>query len=44
MCIYIYIYIYIYYVHTISFQVFFVRAFKFVVDSGKFSMLLLYIL
>ena len=30
--------------HTISFQTFFVRAFKIVVDSWKFSMLLLYIL
>ena len=36
--------IYIYEVHTISFQTFFVRAFKIVVDSWKFSMLLLYIL
>ena len=54
--IYIYIYIYnviavfcfpffcIYEVHTISFQTFFVWAFKIVVDSWKFSMLLLYIL
>ena len=30
--------------HTISFQTFFVWAFKIVVDSWKFSMLLLYIL
>ena len=30
--------------HTISFQTFFVRPFKFVVDSWKFTMLLLYIL
>ena len=30
--------------HTISFQTFFVQAFKFVVDSWKFSMLLIYIL
>ena len=34
----------IYEVHTISFQIFFVRAFKIVVDSWKFSILLLYIL
>ena len=40
--IYIYIYIYIYEVHTISFQTFFVWAFKIVIDSRKFSMLLLY--
>ena len=33
-----------YEVHTISFQTFFVWAFKIVVDSWKFSMLLLYIL
>ena len=31
-------------VHSISFQTFFVEAFKFVVDSWKFSILLLYIL
>ena len=31
-------------VHSISFQTFFVQAFKVVVDSWKFSMLLLYIL
>ena len=37
----IYIYIYIYEVHTIRF---FVWAFKIVIDSWKFSMLLLYIL
>ena len=40
---YIYIYIYIYEEHTISFQTFFVWAFKIVVDSWKFCMLLLYI-
>ena len=34
----------IYEVHTISFLTFFVWAFKIVVDSWKFSMLLLYIL
>ena len=34
----------IYEVHTISFQTFFVWAFKIVLDSWKFSMLLLYIL
>ena len=33
-----------YEVHTISFQTFFVRAFKIGVDSWKFSKLLLYIL
>ena len=33
-----------YEVHMISFQTFFVRAFKIVVDSWKFTMLLLYIL
>ena len=33
-----------YEVHSISFQTFFVGAFKIVVDSWKFSMLLLYIL
>ena len=45
-CIYIYIYIYThtYEVHTISFQTFFLWASKIVVDSWKFSMLLLYIL
>ena len=42
--IYIYIYIYIYKDHTISFQTFFVWAFKIVVDSWTFSILLLYIL
>ena len=31
-------------VHALSFQTFFVQAFKIVVDSSKFSMLLLYIL
>ena len=41
--VYIYIYIYIM-VPSISFQTFFVRAFKIVIDSCKFSMLLLYIL
>ena len=35
---------YKYKVHTISFQTFFVWAFKIVVDSWKFPMLLLYIL
>ena len=30
--------------HTINFQIFFVRALKIVVDSWKFSLLLLYIL
>ena len=40
----IYIYIYIHEVHTISFQTFFVWAFKIVVDSWQFTMLLLYIL
>ena len=39
----IYIYIYIYEVHTISFQAFFVWPFKIIVDSWKFTMLLLYI-
>ena len=38
------VYIYIYEVHTISFQTFFVWAFKIVVNSWTFSMLLLYIL
>ena len=37
-------YIYIYKRHTISFQTFFVWAFKIVEDSWKFTMLLLYIL
>ena len=41
--IYIYIYIYIYMGPSISFQTFLVPAFKVVVDSLKFSMLLLYI-
>ena len=36
--------VHIYEVYTINFQTFFVWAFKFFVDSGKFSMLLLYIL
>ena len=40
----IYIYIYIYEEHTISFQTFFVQAFKIVLDSWKFSILMLYIL
>ena len=44
MTAYIYIYIYIYEVHTISFRTFFVWAFKIVVESWKFIMLLLYIL
>ncbi len=44
ICVYIYIYIYIYVVHSISFQTFFVQPFKIVVDSWKFSMLLLCIL
>ena len=39
----IYIYIYIYVVPSISFQTFIVEAFKIVVDSWKFSILLLYI-
>ena len=38
------IYIYIYVVNSISFQTIFVQPFKIVVDSGKFTMLLLYIL
>ena len=38
------IYMDIYAVHSISFQAFFVQAFTIVVDSWKFSMLLLYIL
>ena len=33
-----------YVVHSIGFQIFFVQAFKIIVDSWKFSMLLLYIL
>ena len=36
--------LYIYEVHTISFKTFFIQASKIVVDSWKFSMLLLYIL
>ena len=40
--IYIYIYICMYVVHSISFQ-FFSQAFKIVIDSWKFNMLLLYI-
>ena len=36
--------IYIYEVHTISFQTFFVWAFKIVIDSWTFTVLLLYIL
>ena len=44
MRLYIYIYIYIYAVHSISFQPFFVQAFKIVVDSWKFNILLLYLL
>ena len=35
--------IFTYVMHSISFQTFFVQAFKIVVDSWKFSMLLLYI-
>ena len=48
VCMYIYIYIYIY-IHTHThgafnkFPDFFVQAFKIVIDSWKFSMLLLYI-
>ena len=39
------IFLYIMYVvHSISFQTFIVQAFKIVIDSWKFSMLLLYIL
>ena len=38
------IYFYINVVHSISFQTFFVQAFKIVVDSWQFNMLLLYIL
>ena len=34
----------IYVVHSINFQTFFVQAFNIVIDSWKFSMLLLYIL
>ena len=37
-----YIYIYIYDTYKISFQTFFIRAFKIVVDSWNFTMLLLY--
>ena len=48
MYIYIWVYIYIYNIYIRDsfnkFPDFFVQAFKFVVDSGKFSMLLLYIL
>ena len=46
MYIYIYIYKYVctYVVHSISFQTYLYRAFKIVVDSWKFTMLLLYIL
>ena len=39
-----YTFILTYVVHSISFQTFFVQSFKIVVDSWKFSMLLLYIL
>ena len=39
-----YTYIHTYEVPSISFQTIFVLAFKIVVDSSKFSMLLLYIL
>ena len=38
------LYIYVYAVHSISVQTFFVQAFKIVIDTWKFSMLLLYIL
>ena len=41
---YVFTFKYIYVRHTISFHIFFVWAFKIVVDSWKFSMLLLYIL
>ena len=41
---YIYKYIYIYEVNTVSFQTFFVQAFKIIIDSWKFSVLLLYML
>ena len=41
---YIYIYIYIYEVHSIVFQIIFVQAFKIVVNSWEFTMLLLYTL
>ena len=37
-------YLCIYVVHSISFQTFFVQAFKIVIDSWKFTILLLYIL
>ena len=40
----VYTCIYIYIVSSISFQTFFIQAFKFVIDSWKFTMLLLYIL
>ena len=42
--IYTYIYICVYVVNSISFQTFFLQAFKIVRDSWKFSILLLYIL
>ena len=44
VCVCVCVYIYIYVEHSISFQTFFVQAFKIVVDSWKFSMLLLCIL
>ena len=44
LSLYIYIYIYTCKVHTISFQTFFIWAFKIVVDTWKSSMLLQYIL
>ena len=44
VCLWLTICIYIYEVHTICFQTFFVLAFKIVVDSWKFTRLLLYIL
>ena len=42
--IYIYIYMHIYMGPLISFQTYFIEAFKIVVDSWKSTMLLLYIL
>ena len=43
VCVYIYIYIYVRRAYD-KFPVFFVRAFKIVIDSRKFSILLIYIL
>ena len=40
----VFLYIYIYVVNSISFKTFFVQPFKFVVESWKVTMLLLYIL